>query len=190
MTRFLLLFEPLSRTIAAHVAVAFLLIFAVPVQATAAQTRPQPVPVALTNVRLLSENADESRFEVGFDPTATSFAPIASQPNQPSIGFALASRGPHAVQPSGMKGLVRGISFEQADTVLILRFSVRQAASLSAVQTGGRTIEITVTTGKAAGDYHDQGAAAPAAGLPATYAPLPGEDGYELVLLKYADVSE
>jgi general secretion pathway protein D len=190
MTHFSSTLELLSRAVAFQIAAAFLLIFAVPVQATAAQTRPQPVPVALTNVRLLSENADESRFEVGFDPTATSFAPIASQPNQPSIGFALASRGPHAVQPSGMKGLVRGISFEQADTVLILRFSVRQAASLSAVQTGGRTIEITVTTGKAAGDYHDQGAAAPAAGLPAAYAPLPGEDGYELVLLKYADVSE
>src|SRR3954468_18596202 len=173
MTRFLLLFEPLSRAIASHVAVAFLLLFAAPAVAAVAQTRPQPVPVALTNVRLLSESADESRFELGFDPTATSFAPIASQPTQPSIGFALASRGPHAVQPSGMKGLVRGISFEQADTVLILRFSVRQAASLSAVQTGGRTIEITVTTGKAAGDYHDQGAAAPAAGLPAAYAPLP-----------------
>src|SRR3954470_23311939 len=157
----------LSRAIAFQIAAAFLLLVFGPGQAADAQTRPQPVPVALSNVRLLSESADESRFELAFDPTATSFAPIASQPNQPSIGFALASRGPHAVQPSGMKGLVRGISFEQADTVLILRFSVRQAASLSAVQTGGRTIEITVTTGKAAGDYHDQGAAAPAAGLPA-----------------------
>ncbi|WP_156029764.1 type II secretion system protein GspD [Sphingomonas sp. URHD0057] len=191
MTRFLLLFEPLSRAIAAHVAVAFLLLFAAPAVAAAAQTRPQPVPVALTNVRLLSESADESRFELAFDPTATSFAPIASQPTQPSIGFALASRGPHAVQPSGMKGLVRGISFEQADTVLIMRFAVGQAASLSAVQTGGRTVEITVTTGKAAAkDYGGAGAPAAAGGLPPAYAPAVGEDGYELVLLKYADVSE
>ena len=60
----------------------------------AAQTRPQPVAVALTQVRLISETADESRFELAFDPTATSFAPIAGQPTQPSVGFALASRGP------------------------------------------------------------------------------------------------
>src|SRR3954465_601011 len=96
MTRFLLLFEPLSRAIAAHVAVAFLLLFAAPAVAAAAQTRPQPVPVALSNVRLLSESADESRFELAFDPTATSFAPIASQPTQPSIGFPLPRRAPPA----------------------------------------------------------------------------------------------
>jgi general secretion pathway protein D len=157
--------------------------------AAAAQLRPQPVPVALTNVRLISESADESRFELTFDPKVTSFAPIAGQPTQPSIGFALASRGPHAVQPSGLKGLVRNISFEQADTVLIMRFGVTQAATISGVQTSDRTIEIMVGTGKAqkgaTADY-----AVPAGGLQAGYEPPPGEEGYELVLLKYADVSE
>src|SRR4051794_13371538 len=180
----------LSRAIAFQIAAAFLLLVFGPGQAADAQTRPQPVPVALSNVRLLSESADESRFELAFDPTATSFAPIASQPTQPSIGFALASRGPHAVQPSGMKGLVRGITFEQADTVLIMRFGVTQAATLSAVQTGGRTVEITVATGRPAKGYGDQAAAGPGGSLRPGYAPPPGEEGYELVLLKYADVSE
>ena len=191
MTRFLPFLEQLTlaRAVALQVAAAFLLLVAP--QTAQAQTRPQPVPVVLSNVRLLSESADESRFELSFDPTATSFAPIASEPNQPSIGFALASRGPHAVQPSGMKGLVRGISFEQADTVLIMRFGVSRAATVSAVQTGGRTVEITVSTGKVAKDYGNQVAAAgPSAGLPPAYEPAFGEDGYELVLLKYADVSE
>ena len=191
MTRFLVFLEQLTlaRAVAFQVAAAFLLLCAP--QVAEAQTRPQPVPVVLSNVRLLSESADESRFELSFDPTATSFAPIASEPNQPSIGFALASRGPHAVQPSGMKGLVRGISFEQADTVLILRFGVSRAATVSAVQTGGRTVEITISTGKVAKDYGNQAAAAgPSAGLPPAYEPAFGEDGYELVLLKYADVSE
>jgi general secretion pathway protein D len=68
--------------------------------ATAAQLRPQPIPATLTEVRLLSENADESRFELTFDPRASSYAPMASQqPTQPSIGFALTSRGRSAVQP-------------------------------------------------------------------------------------------
>ena len=192
MTRFFLFLEQLtlSRAVAFHVAAAFLLLLFTP-RLAEAQTRPQPVPVALSNVRLLSESADESRFELSFDPTATSFAPIASEPTQPSIGFALASRGPHAVQPSGMKGLVRGISFEQADTVLIMRFGVTRAATVSAVQTGGRTIEITVSTGKTAKDSGNQTATAgPSAGLPPAYEPAFGEEGYELVLLKYADVSE
>jgi general secretion pathway protein D len=174
-------------------ALAILLVCAAPASAAStAQLRPQPTAVVLTNIRLISESADEARFELSFDPTATSFAPIASQPTSPSIGFALATRGPRAVQPSGMKGLVRNISFEQADTVLILRFGVSQAATVAAVQTGDRAIEITVTNGKArqatstsyAADTGNEG------GLPPGYEPPPGEEAHELVLLKYADVSE
>ena len=157
--------------------------------AVAAQLRPLPVPVALTNVRLVSESPEETRFEISFDPKVTSFAPIASQPTQPAIGFALASRGPNAVQPAGLKGLVRNISFDQADTVLILRFGTRQAATVTGVQTGERTIEITISTGKVAKSaFVDEVAAT--GGLQAGYLPPPGEEGYELVLLKYADVSE
>jgi len=176
-----------------HVLCALLAVFiwSAPASATTAQLRSQQQPVVLTTIKLISESANESRFELSFDPTATSFAPIASQPTQPSIGFALATRGPRAVQPSGMKGLVRGISFEQADTVLILRFGVGQAATISGVQTGDRTIEITVSTGKTkqatSTNYADD---QPASGLPAGYQAPPGEEGYELVLLKYADVSE
>ena len=191
MTRPSLSLSPLR--VALQIAAAFLLLFAVaePSLAAAAQTRPQPVPVALSEVKLINENAEESRFELAFDPTTTSFATIASQPNQPSIGFALATRRSQAAQPRGLKGLVRGIAFEQADTVLILHFATTQAASLSAIQTGPRTIEVTVTTGKTMAAYGEQPAAAErAGGLPPGYEPLPGEEGYELVLLKYADVSE
>jgi general secretion pathway protein D len=155
--------------------------------ATAAQLRPQPIPATLTEVRLLSENADESRFELTFDPRASSYAPMASQqPTQPSIGFALTSRGRSAVQPPNLKGLVRGISFESVDTLLIMRFSTARPASLSAVQTGEKTVEVTVSTGRAAkgesGAYE-----APAGGLPPAYST---PESYALVLLKYADVSE
>ena len=169
---------------------ALLLIGVVSTGASAsAQLQPQPVAAVLTTVRLLSETRDESRFELSFDPKVTSFAPIAGQPTQPAIGFALTSRGPRAVQPSNMKGLVRNISFEQADTVLILRFGVTSAATVAAVQTGDRTLEITVSNGKAKSgaastNYANEEAEA---GLP------PGDElpeDYALVLLKYADVSE
>ena len=155
--------------------------------ATAAQLRPQPVPALLTNVRLLSENPDESRFELTFEPKVTSFAPIAAQPTQPSIGFALSTRGSGARQPSGLKGLVRSISFEQADSVLIIRFAVTRAAAVSAAQTGDKTMEITVSTGKVHNETGPIQSEAPQAGLPP---PSATPEGYQLVLLKYADVSE
>lgn len=152
----------------------------------AAQLRMPPPPAVLTNVRLISESPTESRFELSFDPKSNSFAPIAGQPTQPAIGFALTTRGPRAVQPSGMKGLVRNISFEQADTVLIMRFGVGQAATVAAVQTGDRTVEISVSTGRAASRNGETGEAGPVP-LPPAYEP---PEAYELVLLKYADVSE
>lgn len=153
----------------------------------ATQLRPQPVPVALTDVKLLSENADESRFELSFDPKATTYAPMASQqPTQPSIGFALAARGPHAVQPSNLKGLVRGISFEQVDTLLVMHFATARPAALSAVQSGEKTVEVTVSSGRSDKSSTDYSAQAPAE-LPPGYEP---PESYALVLLKYADVSE
>jgi general secretion pathway protein D len=158
--------------------------------ASAAQLRPQPSPVALTGIRLISESATESKFELAFDPAATTFAPVASQPTQPSIGFALATRGRSAVQPSGMKGLVRGITFDQVDTVMILRFNVTKAASVSAVQTGARTIEVTVSTNGKPGGYSEESNEIPGSG-PAPLPPQSAEpESYELVMLKYADVSE
>jgi general secretion pathway protein D len=157
--------------------------------AAAAQLRAQPVPAVLTDVTLISESADESRFELRFDPTATTYAPMAQQqPTQPSLGFALTTRGPHAVQPSNLKGLVRSMSFESVDTLLIVRFSTNRPASLSAVKSGDRTVEVTVSSGvKAKPREHDTGLPVAAEGLPpANQQP----QSYALVLLKYADVSE
>lgn len=153
--------------------------------AAAAQLRPQPVPVLLTDIKLLSENPDESRFELNFSPKATTYAPMATQqPTQPSIGFALASRGRGAVQPRDLKGLVRALSFEEVDTLLIVRFATARPASLSAVQTGDKTIEVTVSSGRAQKNAEVAQAPAP---LPPAYEP---PEAYSLVLLKYADVSE
>src|ERR1051326_7974151 len=81
--------------------------------ASTAQLRPQPVPAVLTEIKLISQSPDESKFQLSFDPKVTTFAPMATQqPTLPSMGFALTTRGPRAVQPSNLKGLVRGLSFE------------------------------------------------------------------------------
>src|SRR4051794_33309982 len=174
MLRIALPFEPQLRRIALMLAAVLVLLLG-PGPAVAAQTRPQPMPVVLSQVKLLSESADESRFELAFDPTTTTFAPIASAATQPSIGFALATRRAQAVQPPGMKGLVRGITFEQADTVLILHFAATQAATISAAPSGRRTVEVTVSSGRPAHDYDEPTTAAgPGGSLPPAFTPPPG----------------
>ena len=69
-----------------------------------------------------------------------------------------------------------------------MRFATNRPASLSAVQSGDRTVEVTVSSGtKAKPREHDTGLPVASEGLPpANETP----ESYALVLLKYADVSE
>lgn len=155
------------------------------------QVSPVARPAVLTSVRLLSESPAESRFELVFDPAVTAYGPSAGAPNQPSLSFPFTSRATQAVEPRGMKGLVRRIDFLQQDNVLVLRFDASEAASAAAVRTNDKSVEVTVTTGRVPKTTSD----ASEAGL---YPPVPGAlpgaydmpEGYEMVLLKYADVSE
>lgn len=169
--------------------------FALALPATAAQqVSPVARPAALTSVKLLSESPVESRFELTFDPAVTAYGPSMGSPNQPALSFPFTSRAPHAVQPPGMKGLVRQLDFLQQDNVLVVRFSASEAASAAAVRTSDRTVEVTVTTGRSSKPgATDDAYAVPSygpAGFPASpYAYGPPE-AYALVLLKYADVSE
>ena len=168
-----------------------------PVSAIAAEqftpiTRPPTYPVVLQQIKLITETTSESRFELIFDPTATTFTPALGRPDQPGIGFASTTRGLHAVQPSGLKGLVRALQFDQEGDLLIVRFDATAAAGFSAVQTSQRTIEVTISSGAAgaAKKSRDTAYGPPPGGLPPAAEAPPGEDNYELVLLKYADVSE
>jgi general secretion pathway protein D len=156
--------------------------------AAAQQVAPVARPALLTDVKLLSESPVESRFELTFDPAVTAYGPSMGAPNQPAISFPFTSRGRNAVQPRGMKGLVRQLNFLQQDNVLVVRFDSTAAASAAAVRTTDRTVEVTVTTGRAAAnrDYSAETGPSPIS-LPAAYEP---PEDYALVLLKYADVSE
>ncbi|NUR45220.1 MAG: hypothetical protein HOP91_03550 [Sphingomonas sp.] len=154
-------------------------------------TRPPTYPVVLQQIKLLGETTAESKFEFTFDPTATTFTPALGRPDQPGVGF-LATRGAHAIQPSGMKGLVRALQFDQEGDLLIVRFDSTAAAAFSAVQTSLKTIEVTISSGATVRPKGNGETAygPPPGALPPASEPPPGEDNYELVLLKYADVSE
>ncbi|MFM5924054.1 MAG: type II secretion system protein GspD [Novosphingobium sp.] len=157
--------------------------------AQAQQTRPRPAPAVLNEVLLISESPTETRFRLSFAPKANTFAKVGEDPAHPAIGLALTTRGSSAVMPMGMVGLVRSIAFDQVETVLILRFATTAPAKASAVAISDTTIEITVSTGTAV-QRQASGPARASGPLPAASEPPPGEDGYELVMLKYADVSE
>jgi general secretion pathway protein D len=168
-------------------AVLLLVLFTSPADA-AQQVAPVARPAVLTAIKLISESRTQSQFELTFDPAVTAFGPSLGAPNQPALSFPFTTRATSARQPGGLKGLVRQLDFKQQDNVLIVQFNATAPASAAAVQTNARTVDVTISSGRAAGgDSSDVAAGPPPGALPP--ANEPPED-YALVQLKYADVSE
>lgn len=158
--------------------------------ARAAENAPVPRPVALTKVDIVSETPTQSHFRLTLQPQANPFQALANDQRDPALALALATRSSSAATPRGLKGLVRSIQFVQGDGVLVLHFLVNTNATITASRNGDQVIDVVVSTG--ASDDHDDGASAPSGptGPAQFYGPPEGQDGYQLILLKYADVSE
>ena len=154
-----------------------------------AQDRSPPVPASLTQVLLLNQSPSETIFRLTFAPKANTFGQVGVETGKAALGFALSSRGNSAISPPGLSGLVRQITFDQFDSVLILRFDTARPARVTAAAVSATVVEVTVSTGAKvpAQIQNDNPVAGP---LPIARVPEPGQDGYELVFLKYADVSE
>ena len=154
-----------------------------------AQPRREAVQAVLNQVLLVNESPTEAKFRLSFSPRSNTFGKVGDDPAQPAIGLAMTARGASATTPPGLTGLVRSITFDQVESVLILRFGTNLPATAKAIVVSDTTIEITVTSGVKAAQTRAETTVA-SGPLPAAYNPPPGEDGYELVMLKYADVSE
>ena len=156
--------------------------------ARAQDARPDAAPAVLTAIRLLAQSPYEARFALDLAPRANGFAPLADAPEnkgKAAIALALTTRASTAGLTARLDGLVRQVRFEQVDSVLIVHFSTTTAARAEWRATAPGTIEVTV---RPLVPMRADGTAATPMPLP------PGIDDpdaqSELVMLKYADVSE
>ena len=150
-----------------------------------ADLRPDTAPAVLIAIEPLAQGADESRFRLHFAPRTNGFAALAETPETqkaPAVGFALTTRANSASLTAPLAGLVRAVSFVQADSVLVLRFASTMPAHAEARSIGPGLVEVTVTAIAPARTDRP----APRAAASGTDSDAPGE----LVMLKYADVSE
>ncbi|MGQ0741283.1 MAG: type II secretion system protein GspD [Alphaproteobacteria bacterium] len=161
-----------------------------------AQSRAQTA-TSLVTITLVAEGTDQSIFLLSFAPKTGSFSMISSDPVQPALSLANTGRGQGAVSQSPMKGLVRSIEFQQTSGELTVLFNTVLPAAVFASPSGERQLLVTVRklTGREAyaGTRKSRDAGSDSAAAPRTLAAAVAasrSEGFELVMLKYADVSE
>jgi len=164
--------------------------FVAPAAALAMQGSPVPRPVALTKVDLVGQSPTESHFQLTLQPTSNPFQALANDPRDPALALALTTRSSSAVAPRGLNGVVRSIQFVQAEGVLVLHFIVNDNATITASRNGDQLIDVVVSTGSGTAKNSGYAASANPNGPAQFVGPPEGQEGYQLVLLKYADVSE
>lgn len=151
------------------------------------QAQTPPIPTVLTGVSAAESGHGETMVSLTFAPLAPRYSIINNDSDRPSIAFALSSRGLNATVPAPQHGLLRSIAFDQNDTVLVLHFSLAAKSRITATRVGDKAINISFAAAPQAAEAL---AASGPANLPKAAERAPGEDGFEVVPLKYADVSE
>ncbi|HWE45335.1 MAG TPA: secretin N-terminal domain-containing protein, partial [Caulobacteraceae bacterium] len=167
-------------------AMAAVLILAAPSGDSLAQGQ---APAILTGVTSTEVNGGDLQLTMTFAPASPGYSLIKNDSDTPSIAFGLSSRGSGAAMPAGGKGLLKGIEVQQADTVLILHLTTAGAVHMTATKVGDKVITLTLARPTHA-QVARQSQMATSGPLPEHVEREPGQDGFEVVQLKYADVSE
>ena len=144
-----------------------------------------PGSTLITAVTPSEPSPTESRVIVSFNQLIPQFSIIANDANTTTIAFADTHLAPALTFPGGKHGLVQSMTFAQNDTILTLTINGSAPIHLQATGLAGRAISIAVTGLSAATTKSDTTPvklAAHDAGSP--------DDVFEVVPLKYADVSE
>jgi len=152
-----------------------------------AQTLPEAGPSVLQNIAAANGEKGATQVVLTFAPQAPGFSIVDNDDTKVSIAFALSTRGSSARLQGTPAGMLRNVDFEQSDTLLILHLTAAAKAHLTVTPVGDKTIALTLSPAAPAATA----VVAQAAGdLPKSSEPLPGADGFEVVFLKYADISE
>ena len=162
-----------------------------------APARAQVVPSVLEEVRLVSEDEGGSDFLLRFSPAEPRIATIDSNPTRLELVMATTLKVGRVPDRQSYRGLVRSIQFLTEGSSLVMRFDVARPARIHAEPMGNSAVQVRV---EYVSDEESIGARPIGSegedvipqqelqrGPVDSYEP---GDSYELVFLKYADVSE
>jgi len=158
-------------------------------------------PSVLEEMVPVTQDANQASFLLRFSPAEPQHAAVNANPSRPELLMRATLRAPRVPERRAHNSLIRQSSFAASDGNLILRFDTSEPSRVEVQPAGNRAIQVTVSriSDEEAAGSRPLGSAGEsvvaASGLPA-YAPGVGYDpsiagdSYELVPLRYADVSE
>lgn len=144
---------------------------------------------------VIAESPDQVVFRAMISPKVGSYSAVNTEPSKPALLLLGAARAGSLPNTRAYNGLVRQVSFEQTDTGLAIRFTTNAPAKVVAEQGGMDRILVTVSKLSGAEALGSRPVGSESDPLAIAHSEAPGYayypgDSYELVMLKYADVSE
>ncbi len=143
-----------------------------------------PGPAALTGVDVSDGPGGAVRVVLTFNKILPSFVITTNDTGADVISFAGAVRASSARTPNGPQGLLSSIAFDRGYNTLLVDLTGAQPIHIAATPVSTRMLALDITPAPHAA------AGAPSSALAAQAMPDPSQDGFEVVPLKYADVSE
>ena len=186
---------PYANGVARAVTLSFAMLLATAASPTmgVAQTQASSAASELVDVQLQQSGADQSVFELTLAPRPGSYSTVSSDPSNPTLLLKRARRAESVPAQDAYSGLVRSVEFQETDTGLAVKFSAAAPAKASVQQVNGNRLVVTVTKLAGAEAMGSRPVGSDGEVLTTTQQsapPIPDDEGYELVMLKYADVSE
>jgi general secretion pathway protein D len=146
-------------------------------------------------VQPIAADANRVIYRITISPKVGEFSAINTDASAPALALKSAARSTSLPSRQDMTGLVRSLEFENSDTGLLMKFATVAPAKVVAEQSGMDRLLVTVSrlTGAEAVGSRPIGSEGDPLATAHTglggYDYAPGDD-FELVMLKYADVSE
>lgn len=153
------------------------------------------IPAVLEEFRMITEDQDQASFLVRFSPQEPIAKPLNNDPSRPALAMQATLKSPKISDFHKFRALVKSARFELSGSSLLLRFDTLAPSRVSVQPSGNNSLQIRVerisneeATGvRPLGSQNEQVYSASA--LSPVQESREGEN-YELILLKYADVSE
>ena len=158
-------------------------------------TAQMQVPSVLEEVKVVTEDDQQAAFMLRFSPREPQYSAVNQNPRRPEVLMRTTVKSPRVPERTRHRGILRQAFFENTATGLSMRFDTVLPARVTTAPAGDRTVQVTISrvSEEEALGSRPIGSSGelvvPATDIPA-YVDYNPNDSYELVFLRYADVSE